>query len=54
MSFSCAKALGHGLSFRPLEQTLSDIAAWLAQRDNASVWRNVLSGAKEDALLKSV
>lgn len=52
MSFSCARALGHGLRFRPLDATLSDTAAWLAQRDHAGAWREVLSRAKEDALLE--
>ena len=52
MSFSCGKAVGHGLRFRPLERTIADTAAWLAQRDNAGAWRNVLSAAKEDALLQ--
>jgi len=53
MSFSCGKAMGHGLRFRPLEETLEDTAGWLAQRDNAGAWRNVLSAAREDALLQS-
>jgi 2'-hydroxyisoflavone reductase len=53
MSFSCGKAIGHGLRFRPLEQTLADTAAWIAQRDNATAWGNVLSAAKEDALLQA-
>ncbi len=53
MSFSCGRAIGHGLRFRPLEQTLADTAAWIAQRDNATAWGNVLSAAKEDALLQA-
>jgi 2'-hydroxyisoflavone reductase len=53
MSVSCGKAIGHGLRFRPLERTLADTAAWLAQRDNSGAWRNVLSAAKEDALLQA-
>jgi 2'-hydroxyisoflavone reductase len=52
MSFSCARALGHGLRFRALEGTLADTAAWLAQREHAGAWREVLSRAKEDALLQ--
>ena len=39
MSFSCGKAMGHGLRFRPLERTLADTADWLAQRDNTHAWR---------------
>jgi 2'-hydroxyisoflavone reductase len=53
MSFSCGKAVGHGLRFRSLERTIADTAAWLAQRDNAEAWRNVLSAAKEDTLLQA-
>jgi 2'-hydroxyisoflavone reductase len=53
MSFSCGKALGHGLSFGPIERTLADTSAWLAKRDNSSAWRNVLSAAKEAALLRA-
>ncbi len=52
MSFSCGRALGHGLRFRPLERTLADTATWLAQRDHAGAWRDVLSAAKEEALLQ--
>jgi 2'-hydroxyisoflavone reductase len=51
MSFSCGKAIGHGLRFRPLERTIADTSTWLAQRDNEGAWRNVLSAAKEDAIL---
>ncbi len=53
MSFSCGKAVGHGLHFRPIDRTLADTSAWLAQRDNTGAWRNVLSAAKEDALLQA-
>jgi 2'-hydroxyisoflavone reductase len=53
MSFSCGRAMGHGLRFRPLERTIADTAAWLARRDNTLAWRNVLSAAKEDALLQA-
>jgi hypothetical protein len=53
MSFACGKAIGHGLRFRPLEHTIADTAAWIAQRDNAAAWQNVLSAAKEDALLQA-
>ena len=54
MSFSCARARGHGLKFRPLERTLADTAAWLAQRDRAVPWRDVLPAAKEDALVQDL
>jgi len=52
ISFSSGKAMGYGLRFRPLEATIADTAAWLARRDNALAWRNVLSAAKESALLR--
>jgi 2'-hydroxyisoflavone reductase len=52
MSFSCARARAHGLRFRPLERTLADTADWLVRRDSATQWRDVLSRAKEDALLE--
>jgi hypothetical protein len=45
--------MGHGLRFRPLEETLVDTAGWLAQRDNGGAWRNALTAAKEDALLQA-
>lgn len=53
MSFSSGKAMGHGLRFRPLEETLVDTAGWLARRDNGGAWRNALTAAKEDALLQA-
>jgi len=52
MSFSCARALAHGLRFRALGQTLADTAEWLAHRDHAGAWRDVLSRTKEEALLE--
>jgi len=52
MSFLCARALGHGLRLGPIERTLADTAAWLAHRDHAGAWRDVLSRAKEEALLE--
>lgn len=52
MSFSCGRALGHGLKFRSLERTLADTSAWLAQRDHAGAWRDVLSAVKEEVLLQ--
>jgi 2'-hydroxyisoflavone reductase len=53
MLISCARAIAEGLRFRPLEETIDDTAAWLATRDNATAWRNVLSAEKERALLAS-
>jgi 2'-hydroxyisoflavone reductase len=51
MHLPCARALAHGLAFRPLEQTIDATAAWLRQRDNSAAWRNVLSAAKEREIL---
>jgi 2'-hydroxyisoflavone reductase len=51
MGFSCARARAHGLRFRLLGQTLAETAAWLAQRDSAVPWRDVLSAAKENAIV---
>ena len=53
MQVACTRALAQGLKFRPLEHTLVDTADWLAARDNAGAWREVLSVAKERALLAS-
>ncbi len=51
MEFSCARAFAHGLTIRPLSETVDDTAAWLAAREENSPWRNVLSADKERALL---
>jgi 2'-hydroxyisoflavone reductase len=51
MHLPCARAVAHGLAFRPLEETIEDTAAWLCRRDNSAAWRSVLSGAKEREIL---
>ena len=51
MHLPCARALAHGLAFRPLGETIDDTAAWLRQRDNSAAWRNVLSAEKEREIL---
>ena len=51
MHLPCARALAHGLAFRPLDETIDETVAWLRQRDNATAWRNVLSDAKEREIL---
>jgi 2'-hydroxyisoflavone reductase len=51
MEFSSAQAVAQGLHVRPLSQTVADTAAWLAVRDQANAWKNVLSADKERALL---
>ena len=53
MEFSSARALAHGLTIRPLAETIDDTAAWLATRKQASAWRNVLSAEKERGLLSA-
>lgn len=51
MHLPCARAVANGLSFRPLDATIADTAAWLRQRDNSAAWRSVLSAAKEREML---
>lgn len=51
MQFTCARAVARGLALRPLRQTIDDTAVWLRGRDNSAAWRNVLSAAKERAIL---
>ena len=51
MTMDCSRAQKAGLSTRPLARTIEDTAAWLAARDNAGAWKNVLTGAAERALL---
>jgi len=51
MYFDCTKAARAGLAARPLAQTIEDTAAWLAVRDNAGAWKNVLSADTETAIL---
>jgi 2'-hydroxyisoflavone reductase len=51
MHLPCARAVAHGLAFRPLRETIDDTAAWLRQRDNGAAWRNVLSAEKEREVL---
>jgi 2'-hydroxyisoflavone reductase len=51
MTMDCSRAREAGLSTRPLARTIEDTAAWLAARDNAGAWKNVLTGAAERALL---
>ena len=54
MDFACARAIEQGLCIRPLEQTIDDTAAWLAERDNGDAWRNVLSAEKEREVLAGI
>ena len=54
MHFDCSRAHNAGLRLRPIAQTVEDTAAWLAARDNAKAWQNVLSAEKERAILASL
>ena len=51
MELDCAKARRSGLRTRPLAATIADTAAWLAQRDNAGAWKDVLRAEAERAIL---
>jgi 2'-hydroxyisoflavone reductase len=48
---SIAKAVGAGLMFRPLAETIRDTLAWDAERPAENAWRNTLSAEKERAVL---
>jgi 2'-hydroxyisoflavone reductase len=52
MSMSCARAHAAGLSIRPLRATIQDTADWLAERDNAGAWKQMMSADAERALLR--
>lgn len=51
MQIDCTKATRAGLVIRPLPDTLADTAAWLAQRDNAGAWRDVLAADREQEIV---
>jgi 2'-hydroxyisoflavone reductase len=51
MTMNCTRAAKAGLATRPLADTIRDTAAWLATRDNAGAWKNVLSADAERSLL---
>lgn len=51
MAFDCAKAQAAGLATRALAATIADTARWLAQRDNAGAWKDVLSADAERDIL---
>jgi nucleoside-diphosphate-sugar epimerase len=51
MQIDCTKAQRAGLRTRPLQDTIRDTAAWLAQRDNAGAWKDVLSADREREVL---
>jgi 2'-hydroxyisoflavone reductase len=47
----CSRALGAGLTFRPLEQTVRDTLAWAAARPADRAWRAGLTREREAELL---
>jgi 2'-hydroxyisoflavone reductase len=51
MQIDCTKAQRAGLRTRPLADTIRDTAAWLAQRDNAGAWKDVLTADREREVL---
>lgn len=51
MAMDCSRAQAAGLAIRPLADTIRDTAAWLAARDNAAAWKQVMSGDAERKLL---
>jgi len=51
MAMDCSRAQAAGLAIRPLADTIRDTAAWLATRDNAGAWQQVISGDVERKLL---
>jgi len=53
MLIDCTKAQRAGLRTRPLGQTIRDTAQWLAQRDDAGAWKDVMSGEVESDILDS-
>jgi 2'-hydroxyisoflavone reductase len=51
MEIDCGKAQRAGLRARPPAATIADTAAWLAQRDNAGAWKDVLKADAEREIL---
>jgi hypothetical protein len=53
MRIDTTRAAAAGLLCRPLAGTITDTAAWLANRDNTGAWRMVLSAERERAILQA-
>ena len=51
MAFDCTRASRAGLATRPLAQIVADTAVWLAARDDADAWKNVLTAQGEAEIL---
>lgn len=54
MQIDCGRAERAGLRTRPLHATIADTAAWLAERDNAGAWRDVLSTEAECDVVRAI
>lgn len=48
---SIAKAIGDGLTFRPLTETIRDTLAWDRERPQENAWKNTLARERESELL---
>lgn len=51
-AFDIGKALGAGLTFRPIEETVRDTLEWAARRPADYAWRNGLPADRETRLLE--
>ena len=51
MQLDTGKAQRAGLAMRPLADIIADTGAWLARRDNAGAWKDVLTADAERAVL---
>jgi 2'-hydroxyisoflavone reductase len=51
MRIDSSRAQAAGLSTRPLDRTVADTAGWLAARDNAGAWKQVLDPGRERLIL---
>ena len=51
---SVVRAERAGLRTRPLAETVRDTAAWVAARDVAGTWQQVLSDARERQIVSAV
>lgn len=51
MAVNCARAVGAGLAFRPLAETVRDTLAWDAARPRGTVWQAGLQPEREAAAL---
>ena len=53
MRMSNAKAIAHGLTFRPIEQTARDTLAWFATQPADHSWKAGLTPEREASILKA-